>query len=151
MNGNIDKALHGAKRIHLDSNVIIYFIENNPTYTPLVRVLFEHVAQGRLEGISSYITLLEVLILPIKQHRLDLAQQYKNILVTSPHFQLFPVDRHIAERGAEIRAKYAGIRTPDAIQLATAIQHGADLFVTNDAHFSQFPEIRVLMLDAFLS
>ncbi|WP_273698707.1 PIN domain-containing protein [Syntrophothermus sp.] len=37
----------------------------------------------------------------------------------------------IAVRSAQIRAEYR-LRTPDAIQLATAIESQATLFVTND-------------------
>jgi predicted nucleic acid-binding protein len=40
------------------------------------------------------------------------------------------------------------LRTPDAIQVATAIQSGASHFLTNDAALAQIPGISVLVLDA---
>jgi predicted nucleic acid-binding protein len=40
----------------------------------------------------------------------------------------------IADAGAYSRAEY-NLRTPDAIQAATALSHGATGFVSNDAGF----------------
>jgi predicted nucleic acid-binding protein len=40
------------------------------------------------------------------------------------------------------------LRTPDAIQVATAIQSGASHFLTNDAALAQISGISVLVLDA---
>ena len=150
MNGTIADRVRNKSRIHLDSMTVIYFIERNPTYRPIVRPLFELVDTGELTGLSSYVTLLEVMVQPIRSGRLDLAQEYRNILVRSRNILLFPVDRSIAEAGADIRARY-GIRTPDAIQLATALRQGADVFVTNDNRLRHFDRLEVVVLDDFLS
>jgi predicted nucleic acid-binding protein len=150
MNGTIADHLRGKSRIHLDSMTVIYFIERNPTYRPIVRPLFELVDVGEFTGLSSYVTLLEVMVQPIRSGRLDLAREYRNILVRSRNIILFPVDRPIAEAGADIRARY-GIRTPDAIQLATALRQRADAFVTNDTRLRRFDRLEVVVLDDFLS
>jgi predicted nucleic acid-binding protein len=42
------------------------------------------------------------------------------------------------------------IKAPDAIQLATAIFHGASAFVTNDKIFERVKGIDVLILDKIL-
>lgn len=150
MNGTIAERLRTKARVHLDSMAVIYFIESNPTYLPIVRPVFELVSGGRLSGVSSYLTLLEVLVQPLQMRRTDLANEYKSILSQNTNLALYPVDRDIAERGAEIRARYQGFRTPDAIQLATAVQQGADAFITNDKHLKQFRDVEVLVLDDFL-
>jgi predicted nucleic acid-binding protein len=98
----------------------IYFIEKHPTYHPIVRPLFELLDNRDLFGLSSFITLLEVMVHPIKKGRFDLARAYRDRLVQANNFGLFPVDQPIAEHGADIRAKYE-FKTPDAIQLATAL------------------------------
>ena len=49
-----------------------------------------------------------------------------------------------AERN-ELRARH-NLRTPDAIQIATAIRSGASWFLTNDAELANLSEIPVLVL-----
>jgi predicted nucleic acid-binding protein len=39
------------------------------------------------------------------------------------------------------------LRTPDAIQLATAIYPGADYFLSNDRGLERIKEIKVLIVD----
>jgi predicted nucleic acid-binding protein len=48
-------------------------------------------------------------------------------------------------RAAEIRARH-GLRTPDAIMVATAIESGATLAVTNDDAWRKVKELEVVML-----
>jgi len=45
--------------------------------------------------------------------------------------------------GAEFRAKY-GLRTPDAIHIATAVVQDADIFFTADKRIKKVEEIRVV-------
>ena len=150
MNGTIAERLSGFGRAYLDTMTVIYFIEEHPKYRGAVRPVFELLDSQRLTGLSSYLTLLEVLVQPVRQGRPDLAQQYRETLLEAPGFTLFPVDRRIAEQGAAIRAQY-GFRTPDAIQLATAAEHGAQVFITNDAQLRRFQEVQVLVLDKFVT
>jgi predicted nucleic acid-binding protein len=55
----------------------------------------------------------------------------------------------IAEQAARLRASY-NLRTPDAIQLATAIEAGASTFLTNDQRLTSIMEIQILVLDSLL-
>ncbi len=50
----------------------------------------------------------------------------------------------------ELRAQY-GIKTPDALQFAGALFHGATKFVTNDADLKKVIEIDVLVIDDFIA
>jgi predicted nucleic acid-binding protein len=148
MSGTLVERLRGSRRVFLDSMTLIYFIEEHAVYRPILRPVFELVASGGLFGLSSYITLLEVLVRPLRKGRRDLAAAYKDRLTQSGHFALFPVDRFVAEQGAEIRARF-DFQTPDAIQLAVAIRHQADAFVTNDRRLKRFDGLEVLLLDDF--
>jgi predicted nucleic acid-binding protein len=49
----------------------------------------------------------------------------------------------------ELRAKY-GVRTPDALQLAAAVQAGATGFITNDRRLEAIKELEIGVLDDFL-
>jgi predicted nucleic acid-binding protein len=43
----------------------------------------------------------------------------------------------------------AGLRTPDALQVAAALHGGAELFITNDARLRQTARIRVALLEDY--
>ncbi|MCS7080213.1 MAG: PIN domain-containing protein [Chloracidobacterium sp.] len=47
---------------------------------------------------------------------------------------------------ARIQVKYAGIKLPDALHLATAIEHGCGSFVTADAQLAVCKEVDVEVL-----
>ena len=57
------------------------------------------------------------------------------------------IDEKIAVTAAKIRAKYSGIKTPDSLQLASAIESGCSLFLTNDKQLRQVEEIKILLVD----
>ena len=56
------------------------------------------------------------------------------------------LSQEIAEEAARLRASY-NIRTPDSIQMATAISVGASFFLTNDTRLPSLPNLKTLVLD----
>ena len=95
---------------------------------------------------TSAITLIEVLVQPIRQNEHLLVEQYQNILCNSPTIDILEINVEISKKSAWLRAKY-GLKTPDAIQLATALYASADYFLTNDSRLKAVKEIEVLVLD----
>jgi predicted nucleic acid-binding protein len=140
-----------GKFVAFDSSPLIYYIEQHPEYAAVAEDLFGAVDHGDSLAITSVLTLLEVLVRPIRGGLLDLAHQYREILSGSRGISLFPVVAETCEISAKLRAKYEWIRTPDAIQVATALQNGADLIVTNDDRWRRLTEIQVLILMDFLA
>jgi len=132
------------RRIGLDTNVLIYYIEEHPLFLKKVELLIDKIEDGKAIGITSYVTLLELLVKPILEGRIDLANQYKTIL--SNKLEMVPLDEAVSLKAAELRAKY-GFRTPDAIQLASVIHRKGDVFITNDTGLKKTKEIKVLTLD----
>jgi predicted nucleic acid-binding protein len=58
------------------------------------------------------------------------------------------LDAEIAHKVAELRAKF-NLRTPDAIQLATAIHAKAQVFVTNDERLRKVKDVPVLIIKEY--
>lgn len=150
VNGTFLSKFDDVQRIHLDSNVLIYFIEKNPKYHALILPIFRWIDEGRLKAVSSTLSILEVLVHPLRQNRADLAADYRKILLGNPHLTIFPVDTAVAEEGATIRAN-SSCKTPDAIQLATALKYGAEIFLTNDRQFRSVTGLEVILLDDFVA
>lgn len=134
------------KRIGLDTNVLIYYIEEHPFYLRKIEPLIDRIAEGKAIGITSYVTLLELLVKPLREKRFDLVERYKMIL--SSQLEMVAIDESVSIKAAELRAKY-GIKTPDAIQLASIIIRNGDVFITNDERLGDVKEIRVLTLKEF--
>ena len=92
---------------------------------------FGLVEDGVIEGKTSAITRLEILVAPERKSNKLMVDRYKMVLERFPHLEVVPVDTQVTDLAAIIRAKYS-VRTPDAIQLASAKLKGARAFVTND-------------------
>jgi predicted nucleic acid-binding protein len=135
--------------IALDTPLFIYLIERHPTYFPLVQPLFKELddPDSDLWGVTSVVTLLEVLVHPLRHNRQDLVEQYLERLLASPDaLTVLPVTPEIAQQAAALRAKYQSLKTPDAIQLATALFAHADAFHTNDNRLNRVTEIPLIVL-----
>lgn len=145
----LSKLLKG-KVVFLDTAPLIYFIEKNSRYLDVIKPVIELIVSQQAIGMTSTITLLEVLVLPLREGNKKLAEKYKNILLSSNDLETCEISNVISERAAIIRAKY-GFKTPDSLQLATAIVKKADYFLTNDIALKQMNEIKVIVLEEYLN
>jgi len=141
------KPLQG-KKIALDTMIFIYAFEEHSVYLPLVKSFFREVERGKIITVTSTITLAECLVYPFRAKAIELAARYKTLFRDFPHLSVIPVTEEIAERAAWLRAQYQ-MKTPDAIQLATALISASQFFLTNDEDIPRVEEIQVLILDHF--
>jgi predicted nucleic acid-binding protein len=132
--------------VAFDTAPLIYYIEENEDFVHLVEELFELIDAGTATGLTSVLTLLEVLVKPRREGLIDVAEKYRTILTNSANITLYPVDGAVCEIAAELRSKYSWLRTPDAIQIATAIEHRAQTVVTNDQRWNRITELEVIVL-----
>ena len=134
------------KKIFVDTELLIYYIEEHSDYIAYLNSIFDVPQKNGNNILTSVITLLEVLVLPYKNNDIVLAKKYQDILENSKDISLYPVTTDISRYAAQLRAKY-NLRTPDSIQIATAIISQADIFFTNDLSFKRVSEIEILILD----
>lgn len=142
----LDDALRGITFLGFDTSPFIYFVERNLLYVDLVREVFRRLTDGDFQAYSSVITLTEVLVRPLQQGDKAITDRYRDFLFNRINFQLLTINPATAEYAAEIRAKY-NLRTPDALQIAAALDHGCEAFLCNDAGLRRVTEIRVLVRD----
>lgn len=138
-----------GKVVGLDTMVFIYHFEENQAYSPLTFSIFESLEKGNFNGITSILTLLEILVKPKKENNLLLTERYKLLFETFPNLQVKEINENIADIASSLRANY-NINTPDAIQIATSLEAKADIFITNDATLKKISEIKVLLLSEML-
>lgn len=135
-----------GKLVAVDTSPFIYFIEEHPKYVPFVDPFFEAVDRDEIRVITSVLTLTEVLVLPLRLKDQRLVERYSRILLQADNIFSSEVSTAIATRAADLRAAHR-LRTPDAIQLATAIDQGADAFLTNDVALAKAAGIEILMVE----
>ena len=138
----IESALAGIRRVAFDTSPLIYLIEKHPLYFDRMFLLMQMLDQGHIIGSASVLTLTEVLVHPLKTHNSALAQAYETILRHSAGFHLVNIDVEVGRRAAELRSHY-GLRTPDALHLAAAVENDCDAFITNDRAFNRVVELKI--------
>ena len=139
-------ALHGVARLFLDTAPLIYYVEKNPRYLAVVAPILDRVDDGSLEAVTSPVTLAECLVMPFRLGLGNLQRSFLDLIVYGRNTVFMPLDHEIAQRAAELRARY-NITLPDALQIAVALSTRCDALLTNDGTLARVTELRVLVLD----
>lgn len=135
----------GHRRVLIDTCVWIYHFEGHPQLGAPAERVVESLEEGKFRGAASELTLLELTVQPLRLGRQDVADDYEVLLDYFPNFELVPISREILLDAASLRARQ-GLRTPDAIQIATGLRAGATLAITHDKAWRSVPLIETLLL-----
>lgn len=139
----------GAGPVALDTAPFIYFMEEHPRFGAVVGSLFEAIDRGQIEAVTTGVTLLETLIVPLRRNDHALAARYEALLTGSRRLRLVDLDRPLLRAAAEIRAA-TGVKSPDALQMAGALHAGCTALVTNDRRLPPIPGLEVVQLEDFV-
>lgn len=144
-------AMQEHQQLLIDSMVFIYLLDNHPVYADLAAAVLESVEKGEVTAVTSTLTLSEVLTGPARAGDDEAFQDYELYLTHFPHLRLLPVTTAVARVAAKTRAA-TGLRTPDAIQLATAQLAGVTAVVGNDKGWrGKTGNLALLLLNDYLS
>jgi predicted nucleic acid-binding protein len=131
--------------VYVDSSTVIYRVEGLEPFASASLPIWEALQDGNCQVSTSDLTLLEVLVKPVRDGNLNLVAIYRRVLLETEGLTSIPIDHDILELAAQLRATHR-LKTPDSIHAATAIQSGAVLFVTNDTDFRRVPGLNVVIL-----
>lgn len=132
--------------IYIDANVLIYSVERVRPYVQPLDAFWQDVSARQLPVMTSELTALETLVGPLKAGDAALEALFRQALFASPDLRLMPVSLPVLERAAHLRATLPGLRTPDAIHAATALESACVLLLTNDPAFRRVPGLKVMVL-----
>jgi predicted nucleic acid-binding protein len=141
--------LRAHRRIALDTSVFIYQLEANPLYVDLANRIFRWLEQPGHTAVTSTITMTELLVQPYRDDDEGRVDQFYALLSTYPNLEWVAPDLEIADVAARFRGRYR-LRTPDALQAATAARARATGFVTNDLVFERVDAFETLVVGALL-
>jgi len=131
-----------VKTAYLDACAVIYLLEATSSLQALVRSRISELRDEGLETLmTSSLSRLECRVKPLRDGDAALLNLYDRFFA-SANLRTAAVSDAVIERATELRARH-GFKTPDSIHLATAIEGGAQLFVTGDADLARCTEIAV--------
>lgn len=138
------------KHIGIDSMCFIYHFSRHKLFSPLTTILFSLLEQKGIFAVTSLITVTEVFVQAERAGDRLLLYEYERFFHSFENLTLIPVDWYIARMAARLRSDNAGLRTPDAVQVAAALISGCKAFVTNDKRLRKLKEIKVVILEDFI-
>lgn len=127
---------------YLDASAIIYFIEGAAAVRAQLTTSIanaENDPAGRI--ITSRLARLECRVKPLRAADVALLATY-DAFFTRARLDVVDVTATVLDRATDLRARY-GFKTPDAIHIASAIEAGADGFLTGDAGLARCPDVKV--------
>jgi uncharacterized protein len=130
--------------VFLDTNIVVYFVENTPGFgTRAVQAISQLRAAGHSLAISDLVR-MECRVHPIRLNDLQRLAQF-DAFFAAADVKTYRLTTAVCQRATFVRAHY-NFKTPDALQVAAAIVHGCDRFLTADARLSSCPDIPIDIL-----
>jgi len=133
----------------IDSMVFIYYLDPKEEHLHTTsQQVVELLLKKKSQGVTSIVSVLETLSPSHYLTDQDRLENYSLFFHSIPSLKIIEVDWNIALEAARLRRENKSLRTPDSIQLATALVHNADIFITNDGRLKglSFPSLKILQL-----
>ena len=130
--------------LFFDANIIIYRVEAVEPFNQLVLATVQNLFEKYPDtGFAvSRLSLLECLVKPLREQNNPDIERYRNFFI-STGLQIIEINALVIETATLLRARY-GLRTPDAIQAASALSiKGPVTFLTGDKQFRKLQGLNV--------
>ena len=115
----------------IDTNIFVSARNRNEAGHAACTRLLDLIDEGKIRAIVSTISLAEIRAGMTAAEARNVWQAFVSHLITSPHYEVEPVDVEISEAAGEIRAQ-TRLTLPDALIVATGHLKGAAYVVTQD-------------------
>jgi predicted nucleic acid-binding protein len=126
------------KKLLIDTNIIIYLTDAIQPYEPLSRLIFEMIETGDASAVLSIISVAEIMKGPINAGQHPNALDVKKYLLNFPNIFCQEITLMVLEHiGGDNSIDWTKLRTIDSLIIASGLENGVDLFVSNDAHFKK--------------
>jgi uncharacterized protein len=130
--------------VYLDSNIVIYLIEQPAVYGPLAAAKVKDVLDAGDRIVVSDLTRIECRCTPLAANDTATLALFDAFFERIPEQVAF-LTTAVCDRATLIRAQYR-YKTPDALHLAAACEAGCGLFLTKDSRLSGFSDMSIEIL-----
>ena len=134
------------KKVFVDTAPIIYYLENSPLYSEVVKRFFAACIEKNIKVVTSAVTVEEYLVYPYSSGQMDLADNFKRFL-DYMNVEIIDINSDVAEFASKLRGQYKGFKAMDALQISSAIASECDMFFTNDRQLRQEKEIPCMTME----
>ena len=119
-----------GKRVYFDTNIFIYWLEGNSSLTTALQALRESIMESACSIHSCDLVYTEILPALVKNADHTAIKNTLDFLAEDI-FEINPVQKHIFLKAGFLRGEI-GMKAPDSIHVASAIDAQCDIFLTND-------------------
>ncbi|GLI92772.1 type II toxin-antitoxin system VapC family toxin [Methylocystis echinoides] len=140
----IRNALRG-RRVYFDTNVFIYLLEGFPSFDSELQDIRDCILHAEAAISTSELTICEALVKPFRANDSRLLVTYRQFIEESGAFAVLPTHRDIYVRAGLYRAQF-GLKTPDAIHVATAVDAKCGVFLSNDKNLKVPHGLQIMSL-----
>ena len=130
--------------VYLDSNVVIYLIEQPPNFGPRAAAQVHSLMGDGHRLLVSDLTRVECRSNPLATGDHAMLRHYDTFFGHTVD-RVIPLTSSVCDRATAIRGRRR-YRTADAIHLAAALEAGCAVFLTNDHRLATFPDLKVEIL-----
>lgn len=128
----IVNAFNSSDVLALDTNILISAFNNADELGKKANHLLEKIREAQPRVFISVIAFEEFLVKVYKEKLEKDILKYEDFITGGGMFVVVDVNRNIARKAAQIRAKYPSIRAPDALHVASALESGATMFISTE-------------------
>lgn len=144
---DLEERLAEAALVHVDARVFaLHLIGGGPTRQ--TDITFSGIASGRIRAQTSSLTLYQVLVELYRQGKPALARDVARNVRLHPRLGIVPASPEVAVQAAEVRARLGG-RPERALQIATALVSGAEVYLTSGSGLRRIAGMHVLNVEDF--
>lgn len=135
-------------RLFLDACALIYRFEGAHTFRQATTALLAQLTAQHpaVQLAVSCLSVMECRVKPLREGNTALLQRYADFFGA---VQILELDAEVVDAATELRARH-GLRTPDALQAASALiwQRAGEevVFVTADQGFERVPSLSVQLI-----
>ena len=133
--------------IYIDSNILIFARVDKGERGEACRQILERLENNQFVGITSFLTIDEVVWKVKKEINYQKAIEYGKSLVNS-NIHFLPVNSKEILRGFELME--GGLDPRDAIHASTCLNHGIFSIITEDEDFKKIKELETFTPEEFL-
>jgi PIN domain nuclease of toxin-antitoxin system len=129
---SLERALPGGDRLLLDASTLIAYFDGAEAVSPAaIWVVEAAVKSGRNPAIVSMVTVMELLVRPLRVGARAPYTHVRDFLTQFPYLTLSPIDFAMAQEAASVRASFH-LGAADSLTIATGLVHQVGHLVTND-------------------
>lgn len=138
--------LADARLVHVDARVLALHLVGDARFLPVTRPVMTAIREGGIRAQTSALTLYQILAELYRAGKSRLATEVGRALEVHAGLEVVAATAEISSQAAEVRAQLGG-KPERAIQIATALVGGADIYLTTASGLRRIVGMRIVNLE----